>query len=64
MPRATGYAARAPALAIADFVRQRGAVYSTEILDRFAATLKMVNEDEARDEGLVIRAPALASSHS
>ena len=35
MPRATGYAARAPALAIADFVRQRGAVYSTEILDRF-----------------------------
>jgi len=27
--------ARAPALAIAAFVRERGAVYSTEILDRF-----------------------------
>jgi hypothetical protein len=35
MPRETGYAARAPAVAIADFVRRRGAAYSTEILDAF-----------------------------
>jgi hypothetical protein len=32
----TGYAARAPAVAIADFVRRSGgAVYSSEILDAF-----------------------------
>jgi len=36
MPRETGYAARAPALAIADFVRRSGgAVYSSQILDAF-----------------------------
>jgi hypothetical protein len=34
--RMAGYTdARAPALAIAAFVQERGAVYSTEILDRF-----------------------------
>jgi hypothetical protein len=35
MARYTGYAARAPAVAIAAFVRESGAVYSSEILSRF-----------------------------